>query len=644
MMTALHVMKVIIIGSIIALPMTAHNVTTCGAGNQGMIEQSIRIMNMLNLMLKHKAITYLLNAGRITGYVLMIVFLIFVLIPADLHAMGVEFYTVQTGSFTRDSVAAKQFNSLLKGLAETGRENLRIEKIGDFYAVRVGKFRDRISADRFLRARAAQLEGAIVVKATYRDDRVVKLYTPVSPVKSAEADTVSPLPSENAATIQIIQKKESSKGPDIVTSRVENHNAEDTENNAVSAPPSPRKETVKKTKKYSGIKGRFYISDYYSNDSNNFDFHVLSARLKVYMRESDESRYYFKLDARARKKVSDNDVHNDIPEYKFYELWLGYKFLEQNIDLIAGRQHVQEMYNTNVDGINAKYRIRDYLGIGIFGGLAPDKYDYSFNSKFKTAGIYSFLDRDRYKLRFGYEKLYYDGKTDREYLSFKLFSDFNKKTWFNLLSSASINQVTDKIDIDNLSTNLLYKYSKDLRMSLFFNYYRAIRYFESSKKFITQNDGDDSYYLDTNSQSRIGFRVNYRLRKKLTIYASMAYQQREIDNESATRFTGGIRKYDLYGFNLSGRYTHINNFTSKSNEFNVEVSRLLLEKMDVSVYASHEQEELEIENGFTAGLLTYGASVYWAINRHYFLSMFLERYDEDDYDNTSLFTQAGYRF
>jgi hypothetical protein len=112
MMTALHVMKVIIIGSIIALPMTAHNVTTCGAGNQGMIEQSIRIMNMLHLMLKHKAITYLLNAGRITGYVLMIVFLIFVLIPADLHAMGVEFYTVQTGSFTRDSVAAKQFNSL----------------------------------------------------------------------------------------------------------------------------------------------------------------------------------------------------------------------------------------------------------------------------------------------------------------------------------------------------------------------------------------------------------------------------------------------------------------------------------------------------------------------------------------------------
>ena len=124
----------------------------------------------------------------------------------------------------------------------------------------------------------------------------------------------------------------------------------------------------------------------------------------------------------------------------------------------------------------------------------------------------------------------------------------------------------------------------------------------------------------------------------------IAYQKREIDDGTAFRFTGGFRKYDLYGFDLSGRFTRINNFTSDSNEFNMEVSRFLLDKFDVSVYASHEQEELDIENGFTAGLLTYGASVYWSINRHYFASMFMERYVEDDYDNTSVFTQAGLRF
>ena len=625
--------------------MIALNVITLIVGD--IIKRMIKIQNII---IAQKIRFYMNNRLTAQSYVpilcTILSLLLTILLPSHLSAKEYDFYTVQTGSFTTKKIAAKQFNSLSIGLDERERAHLRIEKIGNYYAVRVGKFNDRISADKFIQARAAKFTGAIILKSWFHEKRIIKLYSEITEPKVDKDTEKLMLATEalKAAMDQVGQDNESAGNTVTTAIKDQSDNKEVAENKAGSRQASLKNESAKKTKKYSDIKGRFYVSDYYSNDSNNFDFHVLSARLKVYMRESDDSRYYFKLDARARKKVSDNDVHNGIPEYKFYEAWLGYKFAEQKIDLIAGRQNVQEMYNTNVDGINAKYRFRDDLGIGIFGGLAPDKYDYSFNTKFKTAGIYSFLDRDRYKLRFGYERLYYDGKTDREYISFKLFSDFNKKIWFNLLSSASINQLTNKIDIDNLSTNMLYKYSRDLRFNVFFNYYRAIRYFESSKKFFTLNNGGDSYYLDTNSQSRIGFRVNYRLQKKLTIYASMAYQQREIDNESATRFTGGIRKYDLYGFNLSGRYTRINNFTSKSNEFNVEVSRLLLQKMDVSVYASHEQEELEIENGFTAGLLTYGASVYWSINKHYFASMFLERYDEDDYDNTSIFTQAGYRF
>ncbi len=574
-----------------------------------------------------------------------ILFLIIIL-PVHLHAKESVLYTVQTGSFTNDTIATKQFNSLLKSLDGVETEHLRIEKIGKYYAVRIGNFGGYAAANEFLQARAAQFKGAIIVKTNFNEEIIVKQYVNGSAAKDVK-NAVQSIPLKKivqANNTQINQQKSTPNVPNVYTNKGDDNNAEDKEDIAGSSQPSPKKEPVKKSKKRSQIKGRFYISDYYANDSNNFDFHVLSTRMKVYMRENDDSRYYFKIDARARKKVSDNDVHNDIPEYKFYEAWLGYKFPKQKIDLIAGRQHIYEMFNTSVDGINAKYRLNDDLGIGIFTGLAPDKYDYSFNSKFKTLGIYSFMDSVKYKLRIGYERLYYDGKKDREYFSFKLFSTPTKKTRFNVLSSASINQLTNSVDIDNLSATVMHKYSKHLRFNLFYNYYRAIRYFESSKKFISQNGGSDGYFLDTNSQSRIGLRVNYRIRKKLTIYTSMAYQKRDIDDDTATRFTGGFRKYDLYGFDLSGRYTRINYFTSKSNEFNVEVSRFLLEKFDVSVYASHEQEELEIENGFTAGLLTYGASVYWSINKHYFASMFIERYDEDDYDNTSIFSQAGYRF
>lgn len=131
--------------------------------------------------------------------------------------------------------------------------------------------------------------------------------------------------------------------------------------------------------------------------------------------------------------------------------------------------------------------------------------------------------------------------------------------------------------------------------------------------------------------------------KGLKVYGSAAYQLRKIDNEDALRLTGGFRKYDIFGFDLSGRYTYINNFTSKSSEFNVEISRQLFDRLDLSVYATHEKEKLDIENGFTSVILTYGASLYWLINRNFYASMFIEHYDEDDYNNTSLFTQIGYR-
>ena len=388
------------------------------------------------------------------------------------------------------------------------------------------------------------------------------------------------------------------------------------------------------------IKGNFYVSDYYSVDSNDYDLHILTSRLKLDKPEDEKKGYYFKLDGRVRKKIS----NGDIPEYKFYELWMGYKFPGEKLNVIAGRQYIDEMYDTSVDGLNIKYSFKKGLGIGVFGGLAPDKYDYSFNADFKSAGLYSYLDQDSYKLRLGYENINFKGKTDREYFSLKFFSDLKNKVKLNVISSASINQLTHDIDIENINTNFLYNYSKDFRLGLFYNYYRAIKYFESSKQFFDRIDLNESYFLDTNSQTRTGLRVDYRLFKGLSVYASAAYQKRNIDHKDSLRLTGGLRKYDLLGFDISGRYTHIDNFTSRNNEFNVELSRYLFNKFDVSVYASHEKEELELENRFTKGLLTYGTSVYWLINKNYYASMFVEHYDEDDYYNTSLFTQAGYRF
>jgi cell division protein FtsN len=49
-------------------------------------------------------------------------------------------YTIQTGSFIKIERAQKQFDLIVKGLNEKELDYLRIEKIGKFYGVRLGKF------------------------------------------------------------------------------------------------------------------------------------------------------------------------------------------------------------------------------------------------------------------------------------------------------------------------------------------------------------------------------------------------------------------------------------------------------------------------------------------------------------------------
>ncbi|MBI5663854.1 MAG: hypothetical protein HZC49_02005 [Nitrospirae bacterium] len=390
----------------------------------------------------------------------------------------------------------------------------------------------------------------------------------------------------------------------------------------------------------SDIKGRFYVSDYYSNDSNHRDIQIVSSKLRLYKLEDEKPGFYFNLDGTIRKKLSDGE---DPMDKRLSELWVGYKF-QRNFNVIIGRQYVYQLFNTYIDGLNLKYELKKGMGLGLFGGLAPDLYDNSVNGKFKSLGAYGFLDQEKYQLYFGCEDLMYEGKTDRQYCSARLNSTLNEKVRLDGLSSVSINQATKKYEIENASANLSYAATRDLRFQIFYDYYRAIKYFESSKKLFNDFDYRDNYFLDTNSQSRAGGRVDYRLAKGLNVYVSAAYQTRKIDNDHAVRYTGGFTKHDLLGFNLSGRYTHIDNFNSKNDAFNVEVSRNFFDKVDISVYASKEQEKLEVEGGFTNGTLTYGTSVYWQINKNYFVSMFAERYDGDDYYNTSAFTQAGYRF
>ncbi len=394
----------------------------------------------------------------------------------------------------------------------------------------------------------------------------------------------------------------------------------------------------------SNIRGKFYISDYYSTDSGEYNFHVLTSRLNLYKREEEKAGPYFEFDGRVRKKIFKGDLRGNVPHYRINDAWLGYKFSGKQLRIIAGRQHIQELYNTDIDGLNVKHSFKNGLGIGVFGGLAPDKFDESLNVDYKSVGIYGFLNKKDHKVNLGYEYLTYGGEPDREYFSVRAYSKINKKVRINALSSISKNQITDTYEMENANANLTYSHSNKLRFNMFANYYSSIKYYESSQYYFEFADVNDNFLLDNNSQTRAGVRVDYKIADGLKVYGSTTYKHRKLDNEDSTRITAGIRKYDFHGFDLSGRYTYIDNYSSRDHEYNVEIARNVMKKFDVTAYASYEETKLDMENSFTDGSRTYGTSLYWPITKKYYLSMFLEFLDEEDYSSTSLFTQLGYKF
>ncbi len=83
-------------------------------------------------------------------------------------------FTIQTGSYTYATNAQDHFLSLINELENEELSFLRIEKIGGFNAVRLGKFENYRIAEKFLNTVKPRISTAIIMKAYIKDQRIVQ--------------------------------------------------------------------------------------------------------------------------------------------------------------------------------------------------------------------------------------------------------------------------------------------------------------------------------------------------------------------------------------------------------------------------------------------------------------------------------------
>ena len=85
-------------------------------------------------------------------------------------------YSIQTGSYNKISHAQKEFDSIIQDLKGKEIEYLRMEKIGKYFTIRLGKFDDYVVAEEYFMTNQPQLSESIILKALMKNERNIKTF------------------------------------------------------------------------------------------------------------------------------------------------------------------------------------------------------------------------------------------------------------------------------------------------------------------------------------------------------------------------------------------------------------------------------------------------------------------------------------
>lgn len=392
-----------------------------------------------------------------------------------------------------------------------------------------------------------------------------------------------------------------------------------------------------------GLSGSFYNHD---DDVSAHDYSITRMRLRLNASEFAGDNVFARFSGSFRSAGA-NDYNDEIPDSRIDEAKVEVRKAWDLFDVELGRHFVRDLPAARVDGGTLRMYLGDGLGVGVFGGQAPDPYTDKVSGDYMSYGGYVFSNTPTSGLSLGYVYDSYKGAEDVSYIYGSMYMAPSKTLRLFGTIRTDHNVADSSYEITNLMVTASYRPSRSARFSVSYNQYRAIRLYESM-----------DYNLNHDMQQSVRVAGEFKMTRTTTLYGNFDARSRESDSKSATLFTVGAKQEDMFRwFFMDVSYSQVNYFTSSVMRAKGSLGADLGENMvaDLSVaYMKNDQDDAS--NSLTQ--LIYSGSLDWYFTPQLYVSGKVEMSDEsyldidsvyllknkDTYSSLTYFLYVGYNF
>ncbi len=385
--------------------------------------------------------------------------------------------------------------------------------------------------------------------------------------------------------------------------------------------------------------GLVSMDDYYSSDSaSTYDFHLLTTRVRLDADKLNKAgNIAFHFEGRLKSNLGSEDYSSSTSNERIDTMNIEYN-RNGKTDYLVGRLWPKELYAERVDGINIVRHGSD-SGIGFFAGMKPDSYTQGFNSNYTAAGAYYYRHKKNISANFAFIHNGYKGKTDRQYLYGQTSYFPSAKISLFGTMTADIDQTTRDINLSNAIVELSYRPDYRKGITVGYNYFRAIRFYQSM-----------DFVIDTNQQQSYYIQGDYRLTDKYSLYGrfnlqTLNYNSFEQQLMNSTTYQIGLRNDNLLNSRISMdlNATKADSYGSRYNTYEIQFSRYFNDVLQLNLHSAYLQSTSDITN-YTDNTITYDLSGYYSISRMWSASLSYQGVSAKDYTTNTISSRISYKF